>query len=75
MNNDFKGIRNYALDILEYNNIDFIKLFKEKKMNETFQYSMNNITHTYKCTHAGRYHFLSVKINEDYLLVYTSSYE
>lgn len=75
MNIEIKGIRNYALDILKYNNIDILQLFKEKLSNEPFQYSMNNVTHTYKCTHAGKYHFLSVKINEDYLLVLSSSDE
>ena len=67
-----QSIRERVLEVLKHNNTDFEKIIREKiNNNETFDYSLNNKIYTFKCSHAGKYHYLSIKHHEEFLLVYS----
>lgn len=70
MQNEIRSIRHHALEVLEFNHVDIPSLLKKKRTMETFEYTMDMYTYTYRYIRAGHFYFLAVKFNGDYIPFY-----
>jgi hypothetical protein len=69
-----KGVRDLALEIFEHHQLNFYDVLKRNVQQNisTFELEMNNVVYSFKCNNAGKYHFLSIKRNDEFLLVYSA---
>ena len=67
------SIIDLALEIFDHHQITFYDVLQKKvKQNiSVFELEMNNVVYSFKCNSAGKYHYLSIRKNGEYFLVYS----